>query len=101
MFREHSCGRWDNVIPLIADGRVVMEVLDREPFAIVEDVVMAIGVRKDLAEKACAIAGRQELYAIKVPPAEVPDLRFPVPVRILAFEVVVKYSVKSFQRKSQ
>src|ERR1019366_176215 len=57
MFREHACSCRDNVIPLIADGRVVMEVLDRETFAIVEDVVMAIGLRKDLAEKACAIAG--------------------------------------------
>ncbi len=63
-----------------------MEVLDREPFAIVEDVKMAIGLRKDFAEKACATLGLQELYAIQIPPAEVPDLRFPVPARILAIE---------------
>jgi len=63
-----------------------MEVLDREPFAIVEDVKMAIGLRKDFAEKACATLGLQELYAIQIPPAEVPDLCFPIPVRTLAIE---------------
>jgi hypothetical protein len=63
-----------------------MEVLDREPFAIVEDVKMAIGFRKDLAAEACAILGLQELYAIQIPPTEVPDVRFPVPIRILATE---------------
>ncbi len=63
-----------------------MEVLDREPFAIVEDAKMAIGFRKDFAEKACAVARLQDLYAIQIPPTEVPDLRFPVPVRILAIE---------------
>jgi hypothetical protein len=63
-----------------------MEVLDREPFAIVEDVIMAIGLRKDLAEKACAIARLQELYAVQIPPTEVPDLRFPIPTRILTIE---------------
>jgi len=64
----------------------MMEVLDREPFAIVEDVKMAIGFRKDFAEKAGPIASLQELYAVQIPPTEVPDLRFPVPVRILAFK---------------
>ena len=63
-----------------------MEVLDRESVAIVENVKMAIGLRKDFAEKACATFGVQELYAIQIPPTEVPDLRFPVPVRILAIE---------------
>src|SRR6266849_5557246 len=86
MFREHACGRRDIVVPLITDGRIVMEVLNREPFAIVEDVIMAIGLRKDFAEKAFAVTGLQELHAIKIPPTEVPDLRFPVPARILVFE---------------
>ena len=63
-----------------------MEVLDRKSFAIVKDVKMAIGLRKDFAEKACTIARLQELHAIKIPPTEVPDLRFPVPTRILAIE---------------
>jgi hypothetical protein len=85
-FREHACGRRENVIPLIAYGRVVMEVLDREPFAIVEDVKMAIGLRKDFVEKAGTIAGLQKLYAIQIPPTKIPDLGFPVAIRILPIE---------------
>src|SRR6266478_3166411 len=84
--QECSSGRRDNVIPLIANGRVMMEVLDREPLAIVEDVKMAIGLRKDFAEKVCAVTRLQELYAIKIPPTEVPDLSFPISARILAIQ---------------
>src|SRR5713226_9694296 len=66
-FREHACGRGDNVVPLVADGRVVVEVLDREPLAIVEDVKMAIGFRKDFAEEVRTVLGFQELDAIETP----------------------------------
>lgn len=50
-----------------------------------QTVALPTGLESE-AEKACAIAGLQELYAVQIPPAEVPDLRFPVPVRTLAIE---------------
>src|SRR5690242_3639981 len=81
-------GSRKDVIPLIADRRIVMEVLDGEPAAIVEDVEMAVGLGKDLAQEIRPGFGLERFGAIEAPPTEIPDAGFPVAGPVFLLENV-------------